>query len=313
MSVAFIFPGQASQYVGMGVEFNAGFTEAADVFKKADDALGFSLSKLCFEGPEDELNKTANTQPAVLTVSIACLEVFKAAGAPAPLALAGHSLGEYTALVNAGSLAFEDAVRLVHKRGRYMQEAAPLGEGGMAAVMGLPGDAVVEVCRKASEAGVVEAVNLNCPGQVVVAGNVAGLKAAEPLLKRAGARRFVPLPVSAPFHSSLMISAGERLAADLEKVKINDPAIPVMANTYADFVRTGHEIKQALIRQVYSPVRWEESVRRLISYGVTVFVEVGPGRVLTGLIKKIDRETGRYNVEDKASLEKALALTREVS
>lgn len=313
MGVAFVFPGQASQYVGMGVEFYRDFPEAASVFKRADDAISFSLSRLCFEGPGDELNKTANTQPAVLTVSVACMEVFKARGAPVPLALAGHSLGEYTALVNAGALAFEDAVRLVRKRGQYMQEAVPLGEGGMAAVMGLSGDIVVDVCRRASQSGVVEAVNLNCPGQVVVAGDIAGLNAVEPMLKEAGARRFVKLPVSAPFHSSLMVPAGKRLAEDLDQVRIIDPKIPVMANADADFVRTGSEVKESLIRQVYSPVRWEESMRRLVAYGITTFVEVGPGKVLSGLLKKISRETVKCNVEDIVSLEKALALTREVS
>ncbi len=313
MSIAYVFPGQGSQYVGMGEDIYQSFPEAAAIFKKADDVLGFSLSRLCFEGPVEELKKTVHTQPAVLTVSMACLEVFKNAGAPAPSALAGHSLGEYTALVAAGSLTFEDAVRLVRKRGQYMQEAVPLGAGGMAAVMGLSTEVVVELCRKASVAGVVEAVNLNCPGQVVIAGDIAGLKAAEPLAKEAGARRFIMLPVSAPFHSSLMIPAGERLTKDLNAVTITDPVIPVVANAGADFVRTGSEVRGSLIRQVYSPVRWEESLRRLISAGINTFVEIGPGKILSGLIKKISREVKVYNIEDKASLEKVLALVKEVS
>jgi len=298
--------------VGMGKEFYLSLPEAAAVFKRADEALGFSLSSICFEGPEEELNKTVNTQPAVLATSIACLTALRVAGGPVPSATAGHSLGEYTALVAAGSLSFEDAVRLVRKRGRYMQEAAPLGAGGMAAVLGLPGDAVVALCRKASGAGVVEAVNLNCPGQVVVAGDTAGLKAAELAAKEAGPGRFVPLPVSAPFHSSLMMPAGERLAGDLDFINVADPEIPVVVNVGADFVRTGPEVKASLIRQVYSPVRWEESIRRLLAAKVDTFVEIGPGRILSGLIKKISREARVYNVEDRASLEKVLALTGEV-
>lgn len=313
MKFAFVFPGQGSQYVGMGKEFCQEFPGAAGIFKRADDALGFPLSRLCFEGPEEELNKTVNTQPAVLAASVACLEVLRVAGGPSPSAAAGHSLGEYTALVAAGSLSFENALRLVRKRGQYMQEAVPLGAGGMAAVLGLSGDAVVEACRKASGAGVVEAVNLNCPGQVVIAGNMAGLQAAGTLVKEAGAKRFMPLAVSAPFHSSLMMPAGERLARDLDGFDITDPAIPVVANVSADLVRTGPEVKASLIRQVYSPVRWEESVRRLVSMGFDTFIEVGPGKVLSGLIKKITREVQIINIEDRVSLEKVLALTREVS
>lgn len=313
MKIAFVFPGQASQYAGMGKEFSQDFPEAADIFRRADEALGFPLSRLCFEGPEEELNLTANTQPAVLTTSIACLEVIKSMGGPVPCAVAGHSLGEYTALVAADSLSFEDAVTLVRKRGQYMQEAVPVGTGGMAAVMGISTALVVEACSKASASGVAEAVNLNCPGQVVIAGDNAGLKAAEPLLKAAGARRVVPIPVSAPFHSSLMIPAGKRLAEDLDKVSVAAPQIPVVANVSADLVCFGPEIKESLIRQVYSPVRWEECVLKLISLGADTFVEVGPGRVLSGLIKKISREVTILNVEDRVSLEKFLALTREVS
>jgi len=313
MKVAYVFPGQASQYAGMGKELYNEFPVAAAVFNRADEELGFSLSRLCFEGPGEELNLTANTQPAVLTTSVACLEVLNALGGPVPCAVAGHSLGEYTALVAAGSLLFEDAVRLVRKRGQYMQEAVPVGEGGMAAGMGRSTELVVETCLKASGSGVVEAVNLNCPGQVVIAGDTAGLKAAEPLLKAAGARRVMPIPVSAPFHSSLMVPAGKRLAEDLNKGSVADPKIPVVANVSADLVSSGQEVRESLIRQVYSPVRWEECVLKLISLGADTFIEVGPGKVLSGLIKKISRDVTILNVEDRASLEKVLALAREVS
>lgn len=313
MPIAFVFPGQGSQYIGMGREFYDNYEEARAVFAEADQALGFSITEMCFAGPAEELNQTINTQPAILTVSVACLAVLTKAGGPVPSAVAGHSLGEYSALVAAGSLSFADAVRLVRKRGQYMQEAVPVGAGGMAAVMGLSGEAVQEVCRKASVSGVVEAVNLNCPGQVVVAGDNNGLSAAASLAKEAGAKRFVPLTVSAPFHSSLMRPAGAKLAVDLENISVSDPEVPVVANVTADFVCSGPEVKDLLIRQVYSPVRWEESVHRLVAAGVTVVVEIGPGKVLSGLVKKINRELRIVNIEDAVSLEKALALVGEVS
>lgn len=313
MNIAYVFPGQGSQYVGMGKELCREYPEAAVIYKKADEALGFPLSRLCFEGPREELNLTANTQPAVLTTSLACLKVLKSVTELVPSAVAGHSLGEYTALVAAGSLMFGDAVRLVHKRGRYMQQAVPVGEGGMAAVLGLSGKQVIKACWEASAAGVIEAVNLNCPGQVVVAGDTAGLKAVEPLLKEAGARRIVPLSVSAPFHSSLMVPAGRKLAHDLGQVVVADPQIPVVANVSADLVHTGQEVSESLVKQVSSPVRWEESVLKMISLGVDTFIEVGPGKVLSGLVKKINRKVTVLNFADSSSLEKILALTREVS
>lgn len=313
MKIAFVFPGQGSQYVGMGKELCAKYPEAAAVYEQADASLGFSLSRLCFEGPREELDHTAITQPAVLTTSIACLAALQKAGVPAPAAVAGHSLGEYSALVAAGSLSFSDAVRLVRKRGQFMQEAVPLGVGGMAAVMGLIGKEVAAVCQTAGGTGVVEAANLNCPGQVVIAGTNEGLNAAEPLLKEAGARRVIPLAVSAPFHSSLMLPAGERLAAELEQVTLSEPLLPVVANVSADYVSTAPEIKASLIKQVSSPVRWEECIMRLVDDGIKTFIEVGPGKVLSGLNKKICRDVLQFNVEDLASLEKVLALTKEVS
>lgn len=304
--IAFVFPGQGSQRVGMGRDIYEKYPAARDVFDRAKRALGADIASLCFEGPDEELKKTANAQPAILTVSSACLAVLEEQGVK-PAIAAGHSLGEYTALVAAGSLDFEDAVRLVKLRGQYMQEAAPLGEGGMTAVIGLEAGDVSEVCASVSVSlGVVEAVNLNCPGQVVIAGDNRSLEMAVELLKEKGARRCMPLPVSAPFHSSLMKPAGERLAANLAAINVRDPAIPVVSNVTAGYHGSGGEIKDLLVRQVYSPVRWEECVRLMIKDGAGTFVEVGPGRVLAGLIRKIDGNAEVLNVEDAASLEKVI-------
>jgi [acyl-carrier-protein] S-malonyltransferase len=302
-STAFLFPGQGSQKAGMGRDLAERFTAAAQVFEEADRALGFPISRLCFEGPEESLKLTENTQPAILTCSIATLAVLETKGWK-PGFVAGHSLGEYSALVAAGGLSFSDAVRLVRRRGRYMQEAVPDGVGAMAAILGLAADALEDVCREASQEQVVSPANLNSPGQIVIAGHREAVERAVDLARQRGARKAVLLPVSAPFHCSLMKPAADRLAHDLEEAALADLRIPLVNNFAARVVRTTSEARDGLKQQVAHPVRWEESIRCLAGQGVTRFIEVGPGKVLTGLLRNIDRSLDGANVEDLATLEK---------
>lgn len=306
--IAFVFPGQGSQIVGMCKEFYDAYPVAKRFFEEADEALGFSLSRLCFEGPEEELRLTANTQPAILTASIACAAVLKEHGVSCDVA-AGHSLGEYSALVNNGAMKFADAVRVVQKRGQFMQEAVPVGEGTMAAILGMESEKIVEICHQVQvETGeVVQAVNFNCPGQVVIAGTVGAIDKALVALKAAGAKRAILLPVSAPFHSSLMKPASMRLARVLAPIEIKDITVPVVANVTAAEVTSGSKIKDLLIKQAAMPVLWETSVRNMVDNGVDTFIEVGPGKVLTGFTKKIAKGLPALNVEGPASLEKTLA------
>jgi [acyl-carrier-protein] S-malonyltransferase len=290
----------------MGRELAEAFPCTHRVFEEADRAAGFALSRLCFEGPAEDLQLTANTQPAILAVSIAAAEVLRERGIRADY-MAGHSLGEYSALVVAGALRLGDAVRLVRKRGQYMQEAVPVGRGAMAALLGMEAATVEEVCREAAQGEVVSPANLNSPGQVVIAGHAAAVARAVELAKARGARRAVLLNVSAPFHCALMQSAQERLAQDLEAAQIADPQIPLVNNVDAQVVRSAPAVRDGLKRQVTGPVRWQESIRVLRTEGVELFVEVGPGKVLTGLLKQIDRQAEGLHVEDLASLQRVLA------
>jgi len=303
--LAFLFPGQASQYPGMGRELAANHPAARSVFDEADRALGFSISDLCFNGSEEALKLTANTQPAILTVSVATYRVLAENGVE-PAFVAGHSLGEFSALVAAGGLEFSDAVRLVRRRGEYMQSAVPEGVGAMAAILGLAPAQVAGICRQAADGQVVAPANLNSPEQTVISGHAEAVKRAVELASAGGAKRAVMLPVSAPFHSSLMKPAAERLEVDLRATAFHTLRVPLVNNADAELTTSGDEAREALVRQVTLPVRWEESVRELIDQGVNTFVEVGPGRVLTGLLRQIDRSIHVFNVEDEKSLRSTL-------
>ncbi len=300
--VAFMFPGQASQYPGMGKELAEKYPAARAVFAEADEALGFSISKMCFEGSEEELKQTANTQPAILTVSVAAYRVVAEKGLT-PDFVAGHSLGEYSALVAVGALSFSDAVRLVRKRGQYMQEAVPAGLGGMAAIMGISPAVVQDACKRAAEGEICSPANLNSPEQTVISGHASAVKRAVEIASQLGAKRSMMLAVSAPFHSALMMPAQEKLEKDLRATSFADLQVPLVTNVDADTIRKGDEAREALIRQVTMPVRWEESMRLLLDEGVNTFLEVGPGRVLTGLMRQIERSVASLNVEDEKSLQ----------
>ena len=306
MKKAFVFPGQGAQRVGMIKDLYDGYASVRRLFEEADDALGFSLTKLCFEGPAEELMMTYNTQPAILTASTACSLVLQEEGLR-PDIVAGHSLGEYSALVAAESVSFADAVRTVRQRGRFMQEAVPLGEGAMAAILGLDEDRIKAVCVEVgSRDGTVEAVNFNCPGQTVIAGAAKAVEAAVDALKAAGAKRAVMLNVSAPFHSTLMRPAAERLAEVLDTIVIKDAKVPVAANVDGQLETAADVIKASLVRQAASPVLWIACVRQIQAFGAENIVEVGPGKTLTGFNRKIDKAIHCENVEDIPSLKKTL-------
>jgi [acyl-carrier-protein] S-malonyltransferase len=305
--IAYIFPGQGSQQAGMGKDLADNFPGARQVFEEADTALGFALSELCFNGPADQLQLTENTQPAILTVSIAALRALETEGFAKPDFVAGHSLGEYSALVAAGSLSLADAVRTVRARGRYMQEAVPVGVGAMAAILGATLDVVMTACEEAAQGQVCSAANINSPGQVVIAGDTAAIDRAVALLQERGAKRAIKLNVSAPFHCALMQPAQERLAVDLNGIPFKNLSTPLVTNVDAKAIDRGAEACDALVRQVSQPVRWLESVEFLISQGVQSLIEIGPGKVLSGLVRQIDRNLRCVNVEDKASLCATLA------
>jgi [acyl-carrier-protein] S-malonyltransferase len=304
-AIAFVFPGQGSQYAGMGKDLAENFSAARQVFEEADAALGFSISELCFNGPADQLQLTENTQPAILTVSVAALRAMESEGFPRPDFVAGHSLGEYSALVAGGSLSLADAVRTVRARGSYMQEAVPVGTGAMAAILGAEMSVVLAACEKAAEGQVCSAANINSPGQIVIAGDAEAVDRAMALLKESGAKRVVKLNVSAPFHCALMNPARDRLAADLQSISFGNLAIPLVTNVDARPINSGLEARDALVRQVSQPVRWLESVEFLVSHGVQIVVEIGPGKVLSGLVRQIERSVRCMNVEDGTSLRAA--------
>lgn len=306
--IAFLFAGQGAQYVGMGKELYENFEEARQVFDDASERLGMDLKALCFEGPEEALNLTENTQPAIVTTSLAALKVLEKEGIQ-PEVVAGLSLGEYSALVCAGAMDALDAVALVKKRGKYMQEAVPVGVGTMAAILGLSKEETKAACEEARELGVVEPANFNCPGQIVIAGEVKAVERASELALQKGAKRALPLQVSGPFHTSMLKPAAEKLSAELENIEIQEPKVSVITNVTADFV-TKENLKENLTKQVMSSVLWEDTVLRMIEMGVDTFIEIGPGKALGGFVKKVDRKLNVMNIEDLKSLENTLQKVR---
>lgn len=300
-----MFPGQGSQNPGMGKDLADKFPAARQVFEEADEALGFALSDLCFNGPAEQLQLTENTQPAILTTSVAALRVMESEGFPRPDFVAGHSLGEYSALVAGGALSLTDAVRTVRKRGEYMQEAVPVGTGAMAAILGADVETVAAACAEAAQGEICSAANINSPNQIVIAGAAAAIDRAIEIVKARGAKRAVKLNVSAPFHCAMMMPAQDRLALDLNELEFKDLAPPVVTNVDARPINKGAEARDALVRQVSQPVRWLESVEFLATQGVQTFIEIGPGKVLSGLVRQINRELRCLNVEDESSLRAA--------
>ncbi|MBV1758156.1 MAG: ACP S-malonyltransferase [Dethiosulfatibacter sp.] len=303
--IAFIFPGQGAQYVGMGKELNDYFPEAKKIFDEADDALGFKISDLCFYGPEDELMKTENTQPAILTMSIAVLRVLEKYDIKADYT-AGLSLGEYTSMVYAGAMDFSDAVKLVKKRGKFMQEAVPEGKGKMAALIGISRENAVKLCAYFGQYGVLQCANFNCPGQIVIGGETEAVIKAVEAAKEYGSKKAILLPVSAPFHTSMLKPAADQLGHELEHIKLFDTNIPIIANVNAEPTQTVDVFRKNLKNQVSSSVLWEDSIIKMITLGVDTFVEIGPGSSLCGFVKKIDKTKTFMNIEDQASLEKSL-------
>jgi len=302
--IAFLFPGQGAQEVGMGKEFIENYKEAKEIKEVADKELGLDLSSIYVNGPKEDLDHTTNTQPAIFTVSMMADKLLRSKGIE-PVMTAGHSLGEYSALTSAGVFEFEDAVKLVRKRGEFMNNALPAGKGGMAAIIKLKPEKIEEICQKVD--GICEIANYNSPLQIVISGEKDAIKEAVKLAKDAGALKAIELDVSGPFHSSLMKDARDKLAAEINNLKLNKPNIPIVTNVSADFADDLDEIKEQLLAQLTNSVRWEESMKTMIDAGIDVFIEVGPGTILKGLMKRIDRSAKVYNVSDKDSLEKTIA------